>query len=209
MHPAAWIAFTLAYTVMALAPGPTILLVVSYALAHGRRTAIAVVAGTTLGDATCLTAAVFGLGAVLAASATAFTALKLAGAAYLVFLGIRLWSARSVSPATEAAPEQRSPIRIFGHAFLATALNPKSILFFMIFVPQFMDPHRAILPQLLAMLISVFICGAAVDGSYSMFAASLRRFTRAPTAQRAVNRTAGGLLISEGILAATWRALAL
>src|SRR5579863_5279445 len=88
MTLAAWIAFTLAYTLMALAPGPVILLVVSYAITNGRRTALAVVAATALGDATCLSAAVLGLGALLAASETAFVVLKLAGAGYLVFLGV-------------------------------------------------------------------------------------------------------------------------
>jgi threonine/homoserine/homoserine lactone efflux protein len=208
MNLTTWIAFTFAYTLMAVAPGPVIVLVVSYAIARGRRTAFAVVAGTTLGDATCLAAAAFGVGAILAASATAFTILKLAGAAYLVFLGVQLWRAL---PAEEAEAPERSPRslgRVFLHAYLTTALNPKSILFFMVFVPQFMDPHAPLLPQLAAMLASVMACGTVVDGGYSMFAASLRRFIRARRAQRAVNRVAGGMLVGEGVLAAVWRGLA-
>lgn len=208
MHLTSWIAFTIAYTLMALAPGPVILLVVSYALSRGRRTAFAVVAGTSLGDATGLTAATLGVGALIAASATAFLVLKLAGAAYLIILGIRLWR---TPPVAENPPQGDSAgaegrWRIFLHAYLTTALNPKSVLFFMVFVPQFMDPKTPLAPQLAAMLMSVLACGALVDGSYSVFAASLRRFIRAPKAQRGVNRVAGGILIAEGAYAAVARA---
>ncbi len=209
MHLTAWIAFTLAYTLMALAPGPVILLVVSYAITNGRRTALAVVAATALGDATCLSAAVLGLGALLATSETAFVVLKLAGAAYLVFLGVKLWRAPPLPPRGEPGASRRSVWRVFLHAYLTTVLNPKSVLFFMVFVPQFMDPRAPLLPQLVPMLASVLVCGTMVDGSYSVFAGSLRRFIRAPRAQRAVNRVTGGALVAEGALAAAWRGITL
>lgn len=209
MSLTAWIAFTLAYTLMAVAPGPVILLVVSYAIAHGRRTALAVVTATVLGDATCLAAAVFGVGALLAASATAFTILKFTGAVYLVFLGVKLWRAPPVPAVAEPGAPQRSLGRVFVHAYLTTVLNPKSVLFFMVFVPQFMAPRAPLLPQLAAMEASVLLCGVMVDGSYSTFATNLRRFIRAPKARRAVNRLTGGTLVAEGVLTAFWRSVAL
>ena len=205
----AWIAFTLAYAVMAVTPGPVILLVISYALAQGRRTAYAVVAGTALGDASCLVAAVLGLGAVLAASATAYALLKLAGCAYLVFLGVRLWRAPTAVEADAPALSARPRARIFLHAYLTTIFNPKSVLFFMIFVPQFMNPRVPLAPQLALMLPSVLIVGLAVDGSYSLFGARFRRFIRTRRAARAVNRVAGGVLGGVGVLAAAWRGLVL
>ena len=203
-----WVAFAIAYSLMALAPGPTILLVVSYALARGRRTALAVVAGTGLGDATCLAAATAGVGAILAASSTAFLVLKLAGAAYLVVLGVRLWRTPMLR-ADASAPPPRSLWLVFLHAYCTTIFNPKPILFFMVFVPQFINEHAPLLPQLAIMEATVLLCGAMVDGGYSLFAAHLRRFVRTPGAQRAVNRTTGGLLVGEGVLAAVWRAAAL
>ncbi|MGO8147932.1 LysE family translocator, partial [Rhizobium leguminosarum] len=87
----AWLAFAAASAIMLAIPGPTILLVVSYALGHGRRTAFAKVGGVALGEFTAMTASLFGLGAVLAASATLFTVLKWIGGAYLIWLGIKLW----------------------------------------------------------------------------------------------------------------------
>jgi len=206
MSIAAWLAFTLAYGMMAVAPGPTTLLVVSYGLAHGRRTALSVVAGTSLGDACCLAAALFGVGAVLAASATAFLALKIAGGIYLAFLGIRLWHAPLLTPAE--APPPRSCHRAFLHAWLTTVFNPKSILFFMVFVPQFVNERASLLPQFLLMVATVLVCGAAVDGGYSLFASRLRRCIRTRRVQRLVNRASGSLLIGEGLAAAAWRGLA-
>src|SRR5690606_21870981 len=88
-----WLAFAAASAVVVAIPGPTILLVVSYALGHGRKMAGATVAGVTLGDFTAMTASMLGLGALLAASATLFTLLKWVGAAYLIYLGIKLWRA--------------------------------------------------------------------------------------------------------------------
>ncbi len=205
----AWLAFTLTYAVMALAPGPVVLLVMSYALSQGRAAALAVVAGTVLGDATCLTAAVLGLGAILAASATAFTALKIAGAFYLVFIGVRLWRARPGFRANAAAAAPRSSGHVFLHAYLVTILNPKSIVFFMVFVPQFLDADVPLAPQMALMLVSVAACGSLVDGGYSLGAAQLRRLIRTARAQRAVNRLTGGLLVGEGVLAAGWRGLSL
>jgi threonine/homoserine/homoserine lactone efflux protein len=148
------------------------------------------------------------VGAILAASATAFLVLKLAGAAYLVFLGIRLWRS-PVLRHDAAPPPPRSSWLILLHAFGTTVFNPKSILFFMVFVPQFLDEHAPLLPQLALMIATVLACGTLIDGGYSLFAAHLRRFIRTPGAQRVVNRTTGGLLVGEGILAAAWRAVTL
>src|SRR5690606_5248738 len=123
-----WLAFAAASAVMLAIPGPTILLVISYALGHGRKAAGATVAGVALGDFTAMTASMLGLGALLATSAAIFTVLKWAGAAYLVWLGIKLWRA-PVSGAEGAAPAGEKPGRIFAHAYVVTALNPKSIVF--------------------------------------------------------------------------------
>lgn len=203
-----WIAFAAAYAVMALAPGPTVLLVISYALAHGRRTAFTVVAATALGDATCLAAATAGVGAILATSATAFLLLKLAGAAYLVFLGVRLWQTPALRDHLPP-PLSRSLWLVFLHAYATTIFNPKSILFFVVFVPQFINERAPLPAQLGVMLATVLICGTLIDGGYSLFAARLRRSIRTHRAQRVVNRATGGLLIGEGVLAAVWRAAAL
>ena len=201
-----WIAFVVAYGLMAVTPGPVTMLVMSYALSQGRRSALAVVAGTTLGDATCMLAAMLGVGALLAASATAFEVLKVAGAIYLVFLGVKLWRAPVV--AEGASPPPTNMGRMFVHAWLTTVLNPKTVLFFMVFLPQFIDSHVKFTTQVGILWVTILVVGGIVDGSYSVAASSLRRFTRRPHTQRRVNRAAGGLLVGEGVLAAAWRGIA-
>ena len=198
-----WFAFVIASAILLAIPGPTVLLVVSYALGHGRKAAAAIVAGVALGDLTAMTASMLGLGAVLAASAVVFTGLRWAGGAYLVYLGVKLWRA-PVGTGVAEAPTA-GPLRMFGHAYAVTALNPKSIIFFVAFVPQFLDAARPFLPQVAA-LVATFVVMAALNSLlYAFLAALARERLRQPGVQRAVNRTGGTLLIGAGALAFGWR----
>jgi threonine/homoserine/homoserine lactone efflux protein len=200
-----WLAFAAASAVLLAIPGPTVLLVVSYALGHGRRAAGSTVAGVLLGDFTSMTASLLGLGALLAASATLFSVLKWIGALYLVYLGVKLWRAPLASAADEAmAPIERHR-RIFLHAYAVTALNPKSIVFFIAFLPQFLDRTAPVLPQLIIFEATFLTLATAGALGYSLLASAARRTIRQPRVQRAVNRTGGGLLIGAGALALAWR----
>jgi threonine/homoserine/homoserine lactone efflux protein len=178
--------------------------VVSYALGHGRRYAAATVAGVALGDLTAMTASLLGLGALLAASAGLFTAVKWVGAAYLVYLGLRLWRAPVGDPGQADISETR-PGRIFAHAYVVTALNPKGIVFFVAFLPQFLDMTRPVLPQM-AILVATFVSLATINAAlFGLLASSARRTIRRPSAQRLVNRIGGSFLIGAGLLTAAWR----
>ena len=199
-----WLAFAAASEVLVAIPGPTVLLVVSYALGHGRRSAYATVAGVALGDFTAMTASMVGLGALLAASATAFTLVKWVGAAYLVFLGVKLWRAPVGTPGG-AAQEMARPRRILLHAYAVTALNPKSIVFFIAFVPQFLDAGAPLPPQM-ALFVATFVTLAALNALlYALMASAARRTIRKPAIQRAVNRLGGSLLIGAGCFAFAWK----
>jgi threonine/homoserine/homoserine lactone efflux protein len=202
-----WIAFALASAVVLAIPGPTILLVVSYALGQGRRSAMATVAGVALGDLTAMTASMLGVGALLAASAELFTLLKWLGAAYLVWLGIKLWRAPvATGPVAADAPPPVVPARrMVGHAFVVTALNPKSLTFFVAFLPQFVDPARPFLVQMIV-LEATFVTLAAINAmAYALVAARARGAVRRPAVQRAVNRLGGSLLIGAGVATVVWR----
>lgn len=199
-----WLAFVAASIVLLAIPGPTVLLVVSYALGHGRRYAAATVAGVALGDLTAMTASLLGLGALLAASAGVFTAVKWVGAAYLVYLGLKLWRAPVGEPGQADISETR-PGRIFAHAYVVTALNPKGIVFFVAFLPQFLDMARPVLPQM-AILVATFVTLATVNAAlFGLMASSARRTIRKPSAQRLVNRIGGSFLIGAGLVTAAWR----
>jgi threonine/homoserine/homoserine lactone efflux protein len=195
-----WIAFTAASAVLLLIPGPTILLVVSYALGQGWRTALPMAVGVALGDFTAMTLSMLGLGALLAASGAVFTALRWAGAAYLVWLGVKLWrvgGTLDAQPRTDAAPVWR----MLGHAWLVTALNPKSLTFFVAFLPQFLDPRADLLPQM-AVFEATFLTLAFANAlGYALVASRARAVVRNERAVRAVNRVGGGLLVGAGFAA--------
>ncbi len=199
-----WLAFVAASAVLLAIPGPTVLLVISYALGHGRRPAAAIVAGVALGDMTSMTASMLGLGALLAASSLVFTALRWIGGAYLVYLGVKLWRA----PVTEAADAEAPPAslgRIFAHAYAVTALNPKGIVFFVAFVPQFLSASSPFLTQVVV-LEATFVTMAIINSAlYAVLASAARQRLRQARVRRAVNRTGGTLLIGAGAVAAGWR----
>jgi len=199
-----WLPFAIASAILVAIPGPTVLLVVSYALGHGRRYALATTAGVALGDFTAMTASMLGLGVVLAASAGLFSVLKWMGAAYLVYLGVKLWRAPVGEADTPDTSETRTG-RIFAHAYAVTALNPKSIIFFVAFVPQFIDPHMAVLLQIVVFEATFLVLATLNAFGYAMLAAAARKLVRNPRVQRAVNRTGGTLLIAAGLFAAAWR----
>jgi threonine/homoserine/homoserine lactone efflux protein len=206
----AWLAFAAASAIMLAIPGPTILLVVSYALGHGRRTALATVSGVALGDFTAMTASLFGLGAVLAASAMLFTVLKWIGGAYLIWLGIKLWRAPLITEPVadnDNLPEERS-LKIFLHAYIVTALNPKSIVFFVAFVPQFLNPAKPFFEQMVIMELTFLVLAAINASTYALLANAARGLIRKASVQRAVNRTGGTLLIAAGAVTAGYRRIA-
>jgi threonine/homoserine/homoserine lactone efflux protein len=197
-----WLAFVAASSVLLVIPGPTVLLVVSYALGQGWRTALPMAVGVALGDFTAMTLSMLGLGALLAASATLFTVLKWIGAAYLVWLGAKLWRAGGT---LEAAPrtDAVSAIRMLGHAWLVTALNPKSITFFVAFLPAFLDPQADFLTQMLVFETTFLVLAFANAFGYALVASRARGFVADPRALKIVNRTGGGLLVGAGIATVT------
>jgi threonine/homoserine/homoserine lactone efflux protein len=199
-----WLAFAAASAVLVAIPGPTVLLVVSYALGHGKKSAAATVAGVALGDFTAMTASMVGLGALLATSATVFTVLKWIGAAYLIYLGIKLWRAQ-VGPAAAADAAAASGRRMFFHAYAVTALNPKSIVFFVAFLPQFLLADKPIVPQMVVFEATFLVLATLNAAGYALMASAARRTVRQPSVQRAVNRVGGSLLIVAGAAAAVWR----
>lgn len=193
-----WVAFAAASSVLLVIPGPTVLLVVSYALGQGWRTALPMAVGVALGDFTAMTLSMLGLGALLATSATLFTILKWVGAAYLVYLGIKLWRAGGTldaAPRTDAV----SAAKMLGHAWLVTALNPKSITFFVAFLPAFLDPKADFLTQMLVFETTFLVLAFANAFGYALVASRARRLASDPRAIGVVNKVGGGLLVGAGV----------
>ena len=200
-----WAAFTAASALLMIIPGPTILLVISYALGQGWRAAFPMAIGVALGDFTAMTLSMLGLGALLAASATVFTILKWVGAAYMIWLGIKLWRAGGALNAKPRA-DGASRLKMLGHAWIVTALNPKSIIFFVAFMPQFLNPQADFLTQMLVFETTFLILAFANAIGYALVASRARAAIRTARVVGAANKVGGSLLIGAGILTATARA---
>jgi threonine/homoserine/homoserine lactone efflux protein len=195
-----FVAFLIAATVLAVTPGPGIAYVVARTVAGGRGEGLASCLGTAVGGMVHVLAAALGVSLVIAQSATAFSIVKYVGAAYLVYLGIRLL--RQAPPAADAGlpvPRAQGARRAFGEGIMVEALNVKTALFFLAFLPQFVDPGHAALPQLLLMGSICVTLNTAVD-VVAVLAA--HRFLQSNTArharERLLQRASGFTMIGLG-----------
>jgi len=194
-------AFLVAAVLITLAPGPDNLMVLSLGVARGREAGVAFGLGCALGCISHTALAALGISALIAASVPAFTALKLAGGAYLVWLGIgALRNARPVGAGPAELPRQ-SGVSLFGKGLFANAINPKVILFFLAFLPQFVDASRGGAAWQTAQLGLVFTVQAAlIFGAIGWFAGGIGRWlSRRPQAGAWLDRLAGGLFLLLGL----------
>jgi len=191
-------------------PGPSVLFVIGRALSYGRRTALMSVVGNALGAYVLVTCVAFGIGAVVERSVVVFTALKLAGAAYLVYLGIKALRQRESLTAAFAgsAPQPRSGVRTVWEGFTVGVANPKTIVFFAAVLPQFVDRARGHVALQMLLLGLVFAAIALVsDSVWGLVAATARGwFARSPRRLALVGEVGGLTMIGLGVaLAATGR----
>lgn len=197
-----WLAFLVASCVIAVSPGSGAVLSMSHGLSYGVRRTTATIVGLQLGLAVILLVAGLGVGAVLTASATAFTVIKVVGACYLLWLGWRQWRA-PVAPAqgdarqASAEPDLTASQRVL-RGFLTNVTNPKGIVFMAAVLPQFIQPTRPLWLQLLVLLATTVMVDVTVMHGYAWLAARLQGVLRSVRARRAQNRVFGGVLMAMG-----------
>ncbi len=202
MNMELWIPFVLAATLILIIPGPTILLVISQAVAHGRRSVVPLVIGVILGDFTAMTLSLLGLGALMSASAALFTVFKWVGALYLIYLGIKLWKLKSENNSDKYNTKNTSARSLLKSSFIVTALNPKGIAFFVAFLPQFIDPLKPAFSQL-TLLGGTFLLLATINSAlYAIFAGQLGDQMKKKQIRKWFNRCGGSALIGAGIFTA-------
>ena len=193
-----WLAYTFVIATFLLIPGPTILLVISYSLIRGRQAVFALVLGVGLGDVAAMILSFIGVGMLLQTVATVFQFLKWIGAAYLIWLGIRMWSSASESLDLSEKTDNKVWHAIMANAFVITALNPKSIVFFLAFLPQFINSEKPFITQSL-ILGSTFLMLAIISVLfYSMLATFAGQQMQLSLIHRWTNRIGGSLLIGAG-----------
>ena len=170
--------FIAAALVLLLTPGPGVMYIVARSIGQGSRAGLVSVLGLSAGALVHVAAAAAGISTILLASATAFGLIKAAGAAYLIYLGIRTLLARGAVASTEVCTP-RSSHRLFADGVLVSVLNPKIALFFLAFLPQFVDPARGPVAQQILLLGLLYIALALVtDSAYALLAGSLRHRLR-------------------------------
>ncbi len=197
-----YIAFVLAATLILIIPGPTILLVISQAVAHGRKSVVPLATGVLFGDFTAMALSLLGLGAVMSTSAALFTIFKWIGALYLIYLGIKLWRSDAKNGSARYASKNKSARALLRSSFIVTALNPKSIAFFIAFLPQFVDPLKPAFSQL-TLLGATFLLLATINAAlYAIFAGQLGEQMKKEKVRRWFNRAGGGALMGAGIFTA-------
>ena len=191
--------FALATFLLTVTPGPGVLYVTARTLAQGRAAGLASMFGIEGGEIVWLAAAATGLAALLSTSVAALGVLRWGGAAYLIYLGVQRWRHPEAPP---AAKPGRLP-RIFVQGMVTQLLNPKVAVFFVAFLPQFLDPAAPIPQQVLALGVVYIAIAVAVDVSYVLAASALaRRFLSSRRAQRTAGRLAAGTYVALGVTAA-------
>ena len=185
-------AFLLASLVLAVTPGPAVVYIVARSLSQGRRAGLVSVAGVGLGNFGNALAASVGLATLFALSAAAFTVVKYAGAAYLIYLGVRMWRDAS-APAVVGPLAGKPEWRIFRDSFFVALLNPKTTLFFAAFLPQFLSPGEAQILQSVTLGALFVLIAALTDSVYALAAGQIAGKLRQHRNLQRRGRLAGGL----------------
>jgi homoserine/homoserine lactone efflux protein len=191
-----YLAFIAAVTLLMLIPGPNVALIVANSVRFGPRAGLLTVAGTSSAILVQLSLTVLGLGAVLGLLAAWFDWIRWLGVAYLLILGIRQWRADPAPPALDAAPGGRAA-RLYGRGFAVSLANPKTLLFYGAFFPQFISRDAAALPQALVLSATFLVLAMLIDGGWALLAGRARALLTRRGRLR--NRLSGGLLIGAAL----------
>lgn len=199
-----WLLFVAVSLIPAVSPGPGVLLAISNTLRFGRDATLASASGNTLGLILIGFAVAFGFGAIMSTSALAFTVLKFAGAAYLIYLGIKVWRDKSSFNSLEGCLANRKSHRaLFSQALLVSITNPKAILVITALFPQFMRGTGFDLEQTLILSLTYAALCFANHAVIAVAGDRLRRFVASASRMRLVRRITGGLFVSFGAALAT------
>lgn len=201
-----WVAFVAAYTIISVIPGPSVLMVTGQALSHGKKAAFMCVTGELIGGVVLVAMSLFGVGAILAASAELFQIVKWGGVFYMGYLGYcQIMEARKDTVDAPGKTKQHKGTSSLRAGFLTAVLNPKAIIFYVAFLSQFLDPNADIYAQFAIVVVtSTLIVGVVLSG-YALLAIQARKIFQSPMARRRLGYTGGGCLIGGSVYMAATR----
>lgn len=192
-----WLLYLAAAIGLSLTPGPNSLLVLTHGALHGHRRTLFTVAGGATGFTLLIGLSMLGIGALLQTSAHALTVLKLLGGAYLVWLGVQLWRAPAITLVAEAGAPQAAAGTLFRQGLLTAISNPKALLFYGAFLPQFIDPARDLLTQFIAMATVFVVVEIGVEWALALMAHRVRGWLQ--RLGKRFNRACGGMFVAMGV----------
>ena len=198
------LAFVAASLVVLVTPGPGVFYVVARSVAQGRRAGLISALGLSAGALVHVLAAAVGLSAILLTSATAFGVVKILGAGYLIYLGLKALFARGAAAPGIGKPDPVSASRLFTDGVMVSVLNPKIAVFFLAFLPQFVDPGQgSVTPQILLLGLLYAALAVVTDGTYALLAGSLKQRLGGPLMRGPLPRyLSGGVCLGLGLHAA-------
>jgi len=199
-----WIAFIVASSILTLIPGPCVLLVVSQALTRGMSSALLCILGDIVGGVVLMVLSLVGVGAILATSATLFTLFKWLGIIYMAYLGFcQILEARKSKPVDVKLDAKLPTMSSFNAGFLASLLNPKAIIFYMAFLPQFMDPTGNTLIQFSILIITSSIVIGVILTGYALIASRTRKAFQSERSKKYFDYSGASFLIGSSVFMAS------
>ncbi|NQZ24655.1 MAG: LysE family translocator [Colwellia sp.] len=199
-----WLAFIVASSILTLIPGPCVLLVVSQALTRGMSSALLCILGDIVGGVVLMVLSLVGVGAILATSATLFSLFKWLGIIYMAYLGLcQIIEARKSKSEDEKLDTKVSTLSSFNAGFLASLLNPKAIIFYMAFLPQFMDPKSDTLLQFSILIITSSMVVGVILACYALIAARTRKIFQSERSKKYFDYSGASFLIGSSVFMAS------
>jgi homoserine/homoserine lactone efflux protein len=196
MDPTTWLLYLAACIGLSVSPGPNVLLVLTHSALHGRRKAINTILGGALGFVVVVGLSMFGIGALLNSSLVWLTVLKWVGGAYLVYLGVQVWRAPAIDVQAADSSAPSSSFTLFRQGALAALTNPKALLFFAAFLPQFIDPARSLFVQFVLMAATFALVEIGTEYLLASMAQRVRPWLQ--RVGRRFNRACGGAFMAIG-----------
>ncbi|WP_419767010.1 LysE family translocator [Arcobacter sp.] len=198
-----WLAFVSTVFVFAIIPGPTVVFVVGQAITHGKKSVAPLALGVVFGDLVAMVISLLGLGVILATSAILYGILKWFGVFYLLYLGIKAFREKPEVDPNLFEQMNVSKYKMFKSSAIVTALNPKNIIFFVAFLPQFVNTSTNILPQFLILMLSFSLVTMTTITSFAMLAGKIQHKIKSYKARKRLNQVGGSALIGAGVFTAT------
>lgn len=200
-----YLAFVAATLVLCIIPGPVVTFLVATGISHGPRAALIGLAGSTTALTIHMLLVIAGMAPLLAALGEWADGIKFIGALYLIWLGIAAWRMPITSLDIAASPVQPSPARLYRHGLLISLTNPKTLVFYAAFFPQFITTDQPQLTQMILLTVTFVTLGALSDGTFGVAAGHLAPYLKSPRAQKIRNHVTGSALVAAGLALAASR----